>query len=76
MRSLISNFRYSTRMLRKNPGLTAAVVATLMLGIGATTAIYTGGLCRFAGALALSGCKSTGHGLVEDRRTQQRNIGW
>jgi putative ABC transport system permease protein len=28
-------------MLRKNPGLTAAVMATLMLGIGATTAIYT-----------------------------------
>jgi putative ABC transport system permease protein len=28
-------------MLRKNPGLTVAVVATLMLGIGATTAIYT-----------------------------------
>jgi predicted permease len=28
-------------MLRKNPGLTAAVIATLMLGIGATTAIYT-----------------------------------
>jgi putative ABC transport system permease protein len=41
MRSLISNFRYSLRMLRKNPGLTAAVVSTLMLGIGATTAIYT-----------------------------------
>jgi predicted permease len=28
-------------MLSKNPGLTAAVIATLMLGIGATTAIYT-----------------------------------
>jgi putative ABC transport system permease protein len=28
-------------MLRKNPGLTVAVVLTLMLGIGATTAIYT-----------------------------------
>jgi putative ABC transport system permease protein len=28
-------------MWRKNPGLTAAVVLTLMLGIGATTAIYT-----------------------------------
>jgi len=27
--------------MRKNPGLTVAVVATLMLGIGATTAIYT-----------------------------------
>lgn len=28
-------------MLRKNPGLTIAVVTTLLLGIGATTAIYT-----------------------------------
>lgn len=41
MRTLIRNFRYSLRMLRKNLGLTAAVIATLMLGIGATTAIYT-----------------------------------
>src|SRR5580658_998490 len=41
MRTLIRNFLYSLRMLRKNPGLTAAVIATLMLGIGATTAIYT-----------------------------------
>src|SRR6202140_3744797 len=41
MRTLMGNFRYSLRMLRKNPGLTAAVIATLMLGIGATTAIYT-----------------------------------
>jgi hypothetical protein len=37
----MGNLRYSWRMLRKNPGLTAAVIATLMLGIGATTAIYT-----------------------------------
>src|SRR6476660_1529306 len=29
------------RMLRKNPGLTVAVIATLAIGIGATTAIYT-----------------------------------
>jgi len=41
MGTWLGNLRYSTRMLRKNPGLTAAVVATLMLGIGATTAIYT-----------------------------------
>jgi putative ABC transport system permease protein len=41
MGTFLGNFRYSLRMLRKNPGLTAAVVATLMLGIGATTAIYT-----------------------------------
>jgi len=37
----MNNLRYSARMLCKNPGVTAAVVATLMLGIGATTAIYT-----------------------------------
>ena len=41
MRTLIWNFRYGIRALRKNPGLTAAVIATLALGIGATTAIYT-----------------------------------
>lgn len=41
MRTLMGNFWFSLRMLRKNPGLTAAVIATLMLGIGATTAIYT-----------------------------------
>jgi predicted permease len=41
MRTLMGNLRYSLRMLGKNPGLTAAVIATLMLGIGATTAIYT-----------------------------------
>jgi len=39
--ALIRNLRYGFRGLRKSPGLTAAVIATLMLGIGATTAIYT-----------------------------------
>jgi putative ABC transport system permease protein len=41
MRTLLRNFRYSLRMLRKDRGLTLAVIATLALGIGATTAIYT-----------------------------------
>jgi len=41
MRAFMGNLRYSVRMLQKNLGLTAAVVVTLMLGIGATTAIYT-----------------------------------
>ena len=41
MRNLLWNIRYDFRMLHKNTGMTAAVVATLMLGIGATTAIYT-----------------------------------
>ncbi len=41
MRTLVWNLSYGIRALRKNPGLTAAVIATLTLGIGATTAIYT-----------------------------------
>lgn len=41
MQSLVRNFRFTFRTLRKNFGLTAAVLVTLMLGIGATTAIYT-----------------------------------
>jgi putative ABC transport system permease protein len=41
VRTLIRNLRYGLRGLGKSPALTAAVVATLMLGIGATTAIYT-----------------------------------
>jgi putative ABC transport system permease protein len=41
MHNLLRNFRFSLRMLRKNPGFTVMVALTLALGIGATTAIYT-----------------------------------
>ena len=41
MRNLVQYLRFSGRMLRKNSGLTMVVIATLALGIGATTAIYT-----------------------------------
>jgi putative ABC transport system permease protein len=41
MRLIFRNLLYALRVLRGNLGLTLAVVATLALGIGATTAIYT-----------------------------------
>jgi predicted permease len=41
MRLVFRNLLYALRVLRGNLGLTLAVVATLALGIGATTAIYT-----------------------------------
>ena len=41
MSALNQNIRYGVRLFAKNPGFTAAAVACLALGIGATTAIFS-----------------------------------
>jgi putative ABC transport system permease protein len=41
MEKLLQNLRFSLRMLGRTPGLTATVLLTFALGIGANTAIFT-----------------------------------
>jgi hypothetical protein len=41
LESLVAHARFGLRMLRKSPSSSAVVVLTLVLGIGATTAIFT-----------------------------------
>src|SRR5581483_6216769 len=41
MTSFLSDLQHAVHVLRKNPGFTVTLIATLALGLGANTAIFT-----------------------------------
>lgn len=87
--NLLLDIRYAFRMLRRSPGFSLIVIATMALGVGATTAIYSvidatllhplpyphpGELVRIEASLSGVGAHDVGLSIPEFRDLQNSGI--
>jgi hypothetical protein len=74
MQTLLQDFRYSFRQLRKSPGFTLTAVISLALGIGATTAVFSVVYAVLMDPYPYANADRMAHMVVKDKAGQDRYI--
>src|SRR5208283_2147617 len=74
MQTLLQDFRYSFRQLRKSPGFTLTAVISLALGIGATTAVFSVVYAVLMDPYPYANADRMAHLVVKDKAGQDRYI--
>jgi predicted permease len=75
MQTLLQDFRYSLRQLRKSPGFTLTAVISLALGIGATTAVFSVVYAVVMDPYPYANTERMAHLVVKDKAGEDRYIG-
>lgn len=74
MHTLLQDFRYSLRQLRKSPGFTLTAVISLALGIGATTAVFSVVYAILMNPYPYANADRIVHFTVKDKAGEDRYI--